>query len=95
MPGCSGFAVGYSKRSSGNFYIPELVGFIVFVGEVVFHDFSQKLNFSVDTHFDFDFFSRLRSRRIRRIGKILESVLLFSLYILGYFFFNFLDFYPF
>ncbi|EKP15424.1 MULTISPECIES: hypothetical protein [Leptospira] len=63
----------------------------------MFHDFSQKLNFSVDTHFDFDFdfFSRLRSRRIRRIGKILESVLLFSLYILGYFFFNFLDFYPF
>ncbi|AMX57806.1 hypothetical protein [Leptospira borgpetersenii] len=59
----------------------------------MFHDFSQKLNFSVDTHFDF--FPRFRSRRIRRIGKILESVLLFSLYILGYFFFNFLDLYPF
>ncbi|WP_061209209.1 hypothetical protein [Leptospira borgpetersenii] len=61
----------------------------------MFHDFSQKLNFSVDTHFDFDFFPRLRSRRIRRIGKILESVLLFSLYILGYFFLNFLDLYLF
>ncbi|ALO24989.1 hypothetical protein LBBP_00649 [Leptospira borgpetersenii serovar Ballum] len=37
LPGCSGFPVGYSKRSFGNFYVSELVEFIVFVGEVVFH----------------------------------------------------------
>ncbi|EMN43065.1 hypothetical protein LEP1GSC086_0110 [Leptospira weilii str. LNT 1234] len=31
---CSGFAVGYGKRFSGYFNIPE---FIVFVSKVVFH----------------------------------------------------------